>query len=1074
MTSPDESRQPIETRLDVSGEGAIGIAGDVLYSVVGSPGARVTVVNSSPEPWQSPSWPALIGLLPDRAGFYQDRSQTHEIADALADGGAAVLGQVITGTGGVGKTQLAAAYARTVWERAVAGPQTDDDGAEPVEVLVWVSATSAQAITSAYAEAARKLIDGGLRGVDAETAAREFRGWLRTSGRRWLVVLDDVPQLAELNDLLPPEVRTGRTLVTTRSRDAAWTTDTRRVIQIGVFEPLESRAYLRRALGRPERNPEDSDADLDRLADALGHLPLALAQASAYLVETGRTIDKYLDLLERRAKTLTELMSPIGGLPDKQTRTVAALWDMSIELADAHRPAGLARPLLELASVLNSDGIPVAVLTSEATRGYLTLRRPRGSAPERQAGEAVDEVAAEDALTALHRLNLVDRLTSRQTTVVQTHQLLQRAVRESPHGRPSAPDPVPAAADALLEVWLQTGQERDNGDRLRAGAAALRRNDTRDALWRPGMHQVLEIHGRSLGQTGLVRAAIEYFSGLTADTERQLGADDPHTLVARGDLAYWRGEAGDLVGAVEAYQQLLADRLRVLGPDHPHTLITRSNLAVRRGELGDTFGAIEEYERLLPGLVRRLGPLHPDTLTARHNLAMYRGRSGDPASALAAYEQLVPDLVTVLGPDHPNTLRTRGSLAHWQAASGDPAGAMKAYTQLVADQTHALGADHPDTLTTRGELAQCLHAAGEPAASVVTTFELLLTDMERVLGPSHPVTLTTRLELANAQGAACAPAETVAGDLERLLTDMERVLGPEHPIVLGARITHAHWHSMARDPAATATLLEEILGHLVDDQPQDDGPGHPDIVNIRELIAFWQVHTDDSADTADAADVPERLLSDRLVALGPDHHVILELRHRIAHCHERTGDTAATATAFQAFVDAQLRTLGPDHPDTLGSRRSLAHWLGVAGDAPGAAQAHEQLLADHLRLLPPDHHDVLAVRHNLAGWRAEAGGDAATAVADFEALLPDLLRALGPDHPLVETTRRSLASWRAKADGPEDTIGLMAELLRQNPHARVMVSAGGVRVYGAPGTSKGSESAGALARVQTWWRRLRR
>jgi hypothetical protein len=61
-------------------------------------------------------------------------------------------------------------------------------------------------------------------------------------------------------------------------------------------------------------------------------------------------------------------------------------------------------------------------------------------------------------------------------------------------------------------------------------------------------------------------------------------AGHPDTLSTRGNLAHWRGEAGDPAGAATAFDQLFTDYLRVLGPDHPDTLNTRDNLAHWRGQ----------------------------------------------------------------------------------------------------------------------------------------------------------------------------------------------------------------------------------------------------------------------------------------------------------------------------------------------------------------------------------------------------------------------------------------------------------------------------------------------------------
>jgi Tetratricopeptide repeat len=61
-----------------------------------------------------------------------------------------------------------------------------------------------------------------------------------------------------------------------------------------------------------------------------------------------------------------------------------------------------------------------------------------------------------------------------------------------------------------------------------------------------------------------------------------LGADHPHTLTSRNNLAYAYRAAGDLGRAVPLYEQTLAHSVRVLGADHPQTEIVRGNLAAAR------------------------------------------------------------------------------------------------------------------------------------------------------------------------------------------------------------------------------------------------------------------------------------------------------------------------------------------------------------------------------------------------------------------------------------------------------------------------------------------------------------
>ena len=87
------------------------------------------------------SWPYRIGVMPGQAESFQRRGVAAVLDEAVADGGSAVLCQVLAGTGGVGKTQLAAAYARAAWQ------------AGTVDLLAWVTAGSRDAVVAAYAQA---------------------------------------------------------------------------------------------------------------------------------------------------------------------------------------------------------------------------------------------------------------------------------------------------------------------------------------------------------------------------------------------------------------------------------------------------------------------------------------------------------------------------------------------------------------------------------------------------------------------------------------------------------------------------------------------------------------------------------------------------------------------------------------------------------------------------------------------------------------------------------------------------------------------------------------------------------
>jgi NB-ARC domain len=506
-------------------------------------------------------WSHQVGVIPLLADCFQERApEMRELDDAVSAGRTAVLTQVLSGLGGVGKTQLAAAYARRVW------------GAGELDLLVWVTARSRDAVQARYAQAAAEV---GQAPPDMESAAEWFLGWVQTTTRRWLVVLDDLSDPANLQGLWP-QGPCGRVLVTTRRRDAALASGARQLIEVGLYTPGQALAYLR------EKTGDGSDSEqAAALAADLGYLPLALAQAAAYLHDRQETYVGYRRRLRDRRKRLPELF-PDDALADDYRSTVAATWSISLEAADRLLQPGLATPVLRLASTLDPNGAPVEVFTTPAALAFLTdQHQPTGSAGTTV---RVDEPDCRDALSNLHRLNLISVDRGGGPRAVRTHALVQRATLDQLPADTLAAT-VRAAADAVLSMWPEIERDTSLGQALRDCTMTLKERHGAQ-LWAPDGHPVLFRAGLSLGECGLVSAAVHYWTQMTTATDA-LGSDHPDTLTTRNHFAYWRGEAGDPVGAVSAFEKLLNDYLRVLGTDHPHTLTIRSNLAHWQGRAHD-------------------------------------------------------------------------------------------------------------------------------------------------------------------------------------------------------------------------------------------------------------------------------------------------------------------------------------------------------------------------------------------------------------------------------------------------------------------------------------------------------
>lgn len=315
-------------------------------------------------PSQDPvSWPVRVGAVPSLASAFQERLEVRRRVTAARERGAAVvLTQVLAGGGGTGKSQLAASYA----DRAVR---------KGTDLVLWVDARAREAVITAYAQAASRVHIPGIRdGSDPVAAARIFLDWLSTTSRCWLVVLDDIIDPQAIVDLWPTShTGTGWVLATTRRRDPILSGGGRSLVEVDVYAPEESAIYLfDRLSGANASHLLDGAATI--LAEAVGHLPLALSHAAAFMIAKQVSCRGYVALFSDANSRLERIM-PRWADTEAYGRTVAATLLLSLDAAEAIEPKGLARSALRLASVLHPAGHPEGLWASEAVTNYLTAHR---------------------------------------------------------------------------------------------------------------------------------------------------------------------------------------------------------------------------------------------------------------------------------------------------------------------------------------------------------------------------------------------------------------------------------------------------------------------------------------------------------------------------------------------------------------------------------------------------------------------------------------------------------------------------------------------------------------------------
>jgi hypothetical protein len=190
------------------------------------------------------------------------------------------------GLGGMGKTELAGYY-------YLHPPR-------PYTLRAWFHAEKKEQLYHQYIALAAEHPAGikFSKEMPVEEQAKRIKRWLEDQ-KDCLLVYDDVPNAEEIEELLPTQGK-HHILITSRN-EVDWPVHQK--LDVDVMEENEAIALIVKITGCSE-----SEDNFKRLVNTLGRLPLALAQAGAYMAVRKASIEEYLYLYEKKqAEILSEV-----------------------------------------------------------------------------------------------------------------------------------------------------------------------------------------------------------------------------------------------------------------------------------------------------------------------------------------------------------------------------------------------------------------------------------------------------------------------------------------------------------------------------------------------------------------------------------------------------------------------------------------------------------------------------------------------------------------------------------------------------------------------------------------------
>lgn len=362
-------------------------------------GARTQAEKSTSLPGSMPIWYVPYSRNSYFAGREPTLLQLHERLHTQYEA-AFTRPQIVSGLGGVGKTQIVLEYAyrfrqdyqAVLWVRAET-PQTLEEDYRAVAHLLQIPAAECQDMSCTVAAVKHKL----------------------QNYQSWLFICDNVEDLEHVHTLLP-DTSLGQVVLTTRSQ-VTGTLGSH--IDVKKMEPAEGALFLLRRAKylRPDATLEEVPIPVRALAETivetLDGFPLALDQAGAYIEESECS---FLEYLERYATRRDTLLSTRGALSNYHPASVTETLSLSFQQIEQVSP--IAADLLRLCAFFHADAIPEE----------LPLQGTAKCSPALQTAVA-DPLVLDAAIRQLRRASLLHRKSLSKTFTI--HRLMQVVIRDS-------------------------------------------------------------------------------------------------------------------------------------------------------------------------------------------------------------------------------------------------------------------------------------------------------------------------------------------------------------------------------------------------------------------------------------------------------------------------------------------------------------------------------------------------------------------------------------------------------------------------------------------------------------------
>ena len=756
----------------------------------------------------------------------------------------------LVGLGGIGKTQVALEFAYTV------------KASWPEYSIFWIAALSMESMEQACADIVR------IQGIpqsreDKEDIKELVRQYLSDEAAgKWLLIVDNADdmellfgtgQSSGIADYLPQNEK-GLILFTTRHQEVAVSLADSDVIELEEMDRQEAVSFLEKSLIR--KHVLSSDTTTTELLDELMYLPLAIAQAAAYL-NTNKNISilEYLQLLrntEQDVISLTNQEFHDSTRYKDSANAVARTWLVSFD--QIRNRDTVVADLLSFISCIEPKAIPRTILPTVQ--------------PEERMIRAIGTLCAYSFVVRRDDEDMYD-----------IHRLVHLATRIWVEKYGTAGETIKKAIRHVSSVFPYT-EYADRGAWREYLIHALRLLKVKlDEDIKERYTLCLKV-GQCLMGDGRIREAVAWLEESYQWRENNLSEEHPDRLASQHELARAYLADGQVKKAIELLEHVVMVRARVLTEEHPHRLLSQHVLAKAYLVDGRVKKSVELLEHVIAVRARVLAEEHPHRLLSRHILARAYLADGQVKKAAELLEHVVAVGARVLAEEHPDRLFSQYVLARAYLADRQVRKAIELLEHVITVGARVLAEGHPDRVLSQYVLARAYLADGQ-VKKAVGLLEHVVVIQARVLAEEHSYRLASRHILARAY-LADGQVKKAVELLEHVVAIQARVLAEDHPHRLASR------HILARAYLADGQVKKavELLEHVVAIRARVLAEEHPHrLVSQHELARAYQA----DGQVKKAVELLENVVAVRTRVLAEEHPDRLASQHELARAYQADG-----------------------------------------------------------------------------------------------------------------------------------------------------------------------------------------